>query len=209
VLILGLVGARAYRDLSSPDAGSYWKDLYIAPSMTGSIIALSGDGSARLLAIRGTIGPAAAQWFRGQLDDAALSAGDTVVLSSPGGDVGQAIIIGEIIRSRRLSTKVGIVDREGHITRSYCASACVFAYAGGRTRGIVPGSQLGVHRFTLSGTGRDAVADTQRTAGIILGYMTRMGISPAVVEAMSATSDIRWLSAREAVAMKLVTDPGS
>ena len=47
----------------------------------------------------------------------------------------------------------------------------------------------------------------QQTTGIILSYMTRMGISSSVVEAMSQTSDVRWLGAREAEAMNLVTDP--
>jgi len=56
-------------------------------------------------------------------------------------------------------------------------------------------------------SGRDPVAETQRTEGLVLNYMTRMGVSSAVVEAMSATSDIRWLGTKEAVAMGLVTDP--
>jgi hypothetical protein len=34
-----------------------------------------------------------------------------------------------------------------------------------------------------------------------------MGVSSSVVEAMSATSNIRWLSAKEAAAMKLITNP--
>jgi hypothetical protein len=90
---------------------------------------------------------------------------------------------------------------------SYCASACVLAYAGGTVRIGVPGSALGVHRFTTEGSGRDPVAETQRTAGLILGYMTRMGVSSSFMEAMSATDDIRWLSPRQAVDMKLVTEP--
>jgi hypothetical protein len=42
---------------------------------------------------------------------------------------------------------------------------------------------------------------------MLLGYLRRMGISPAVVEAMSETREIRWLGAREASAMNLVTQP--
>ena len=56
---------------------------------------------------------------------------------------------------------------------------------------------------------RDPVADTQRTAGMVLSYVTRMGVSSSIMEAMSATRDVRWLGAREAVAMNLVTDPRS
>lgn len=42
---------------------------------------------------------------------------------------------------------------------------------------------------------------------MVLSYLTKMGVSSAVVEAMSATSDIRWLGAKEATAMSLITDP--
>jgi len=40
----------------------------------------------------------------------------------------------------------------------------------------------------------------------VLGYFTRMGVSSAVVEAMSQTSDVRWLDTREALAMNLITN---
>lgn len=205
VLMLALVGIRAYRDLSTSQAWAYWKDLYVSPSLTAAIVSGSSD-QRPALAISGKIGAAAAGWFRNKLDDAKLAPGDRVVFSSPGGDVDQAIIIGEVIRSRGLATAVGTFDAEGRLRPSYCASACVFAYAGGKARLGVQGSRLGVHRFTTEGSGRDAVADTQRTAGLILGYMTRMGISPSLVEAMSATDEIRWLDAREAFDMKLITD---
>jgi len=213
--MLALVGGRAYQELSTPEAWAYWKDSYLSPSLTASLIqpaAASSVDSRVILAVSGGIGPAAASWFRTKLDDAKLRPGDTVAFSSPGGDVDQAIIIGEIIRSRGLRTEVASFDAEGRMRPSYCASACVLAYAGGTDRIGVPGSRLGVHRFTTEGMGRDrsdrdAVADTQRTAGIILGYMTRMGVSSSIMEAMSATADIRWLTPQQAVDMKLVTDP--
>ncbi len=161
------------------------------------------------MAVSGTIGRrAAAGWFRDRLDEAHLKAGDAVVLSSPGGQLDQALIMGEVIRSRGLVTAVGIFDSSDRMKPSYCASACVFAYAGGTVRiGASRGSKLGVHRFTSGGSGQDPVADTQRTTGIVLGYMTRMGVSPSVVEAMTTTSDIRWLSPKEATDTRLVTDP--
>jgi hypothetical protein len=159
------------------------------------------------LVISGTIGAATASWFRDRLDEAHLVAGDTVLMSSPGGDLNQAIIMGEVIRSRGLVTAVGGVDPSGHIRPAYCASACVLVYAGGKSRVGVEGSMLGVHRFVTLTPGRDPVAETQRTAGMVLSYMTRMGVSSAVVEAMSATSDVRWLGASEAAAMSLITDP--
>jgi hypothetical protein len=79
--------------------------------------------------------------------------------------------------------------------------------AGGKIRIGAAGSMLGVHRFVALTPGRDPVAETQRIAGAVLNYLTRMGVSSAVMEAMSAISDIRWLGAKEAAAMSLVTDP--
>ena len=110
-------------------------------------------------------------------------------MSSPGGDVGQAIIMGEIIRARGLVTAVGTVDASGRVGPAYCASACVFVFAGGKTRFGVEGSRLGVHRFVTTKTASaDPVADAQRVTGTMLSYMTKMGISASVfVEAMSRT----------------------
>ena len=210
LLILG-VGIRAYRDLSRPEAWVYWKESYFAPTMTSSVVAkidLDGGTRARAaLAIHGTIGAASAGWLREQLDAARLAPGDVVLLSSPGGNLEQALIMGEIIRARGLATAVGTADALGKVTRSYCASACVLVYAGGSPRYGVEGSALGVHRFVNRAPGRDPVADAQVTTGAILSYMTKMGVSSSVVEAMSATRDIRWLEPAEALNMHLITDP--
>jgi hypothetical protein len=208
VLMLALVGGRAYQELSTPQAWAYWKDSYFSPGMAASLVQPAGGTDQRtVLAVSGEFGPAAASWFRGKLDEAKLRPGDTVAFSSPGGQVDQAIIIGEILRSRGLKAAVASYDADGRMRPSYCASACVLAYAGGTVRIGVPGSALGVHRFRTEGSGHDLVAETQRTTGIILGYMTRMGVASSVMEAMSATDDIRWLTPQQAVAMKLVTDP--
>jgi hypothetical protein len=211
VLLLAGYGIGAYKDLSRPDAWAYWKDQYFSPSLTASLIPnaeLDGSGHGRpALAIRGTIGPAAASWLRDRLDEAHLAPGDTVVLSSPGGDLGQAIIMGEIIRSHGLATAVGSADAAGRVRPAYCASACVLVYAGGKPRYGVEGSLLGVHRFVTSSPTSDPVADTQRVAGQVLGYMTKMGVSSAVVEQMSQTANVRWLDPKLALATNLITDP--
>ena len=209
LLVLG-IGIRAYRDLSRPEAWTYWKESYLSPSMTSSVVAginLGGESRSRAaLAVQGTIGAASASWLRERLDDARLAAGDIVLLSSPGGNLEQALIMGEIIRARGLATAVGTPEASGTVARSYCASACVLVYAGGSPRYGIDGSALGVHRFVSPTPGRDPVADTQRTTGAVLNYMTKMGVSPSVIEAMSATRDVRWLAPAEALQMHLVTD---
>jgi len=102
-----------------PEAWAYWKDLYFSPSMTSSRIGSADlDGSTRsrpALFISGTIGDAAASWLRNRLDEAHLVAGDAVLMSSPGGDLNQAMIMGEIIRSRGLLTAVGTADAADRI----------------------------------------------------------------------------------------------
>ena len=211
VILISTIAIRAYRDLSQPEAWDYWKESWLAPSMTSSLIAkadLDGTGRARtVLAVSGTIGAASASWLRERLEEAHLRDGDAILLSSPGGNLDQALIMGEIIRSRSLATAVGATDASGRVTRSFCASACVLVYAGGKPRYGIEGSALGVHRFVTTKPVADPVAETQRVAGAVLGYMTKMGVSSSIVEAMSETRDIRWLGPREALAMHLITDP--
>lgn len=111
VLILALWGGRAYQDLSSPSAWAYWKDLYFSPSLTSSVVQIGMNGrEVPALAIKGEIGAAAASWFREKLDAAKLAPGDVVLMSSPGGRLDQALIMGEVIRSRGLTTMVGTAD---------------------------------------------------------------------------------------------------
>lgn len=211
VLIFALWGGRAWEDLSQPSAWAYWKDRYFAPTLTSSVIGIDEGGrSHRALIVSGEIGAAAAIWFREKLDAAKLAEGDFVVLSSPGGQLDQALIMGDVIRSRGLTTMVAKADVNGSLRSSYCASACVLIFAGGKIREAFPGSVLGVHQFTTEAPKsadfrRDIVADTQKTTGIILAYMTRMGVSPSIFQAMSATRNIRWLTEKETFDLKLAT----
>ena len=211
VLLASGVGIRAYRDLSRPEAWAYWKDQYYLPSLTATVIdnaSLGGAaGKRRALAVSGQIGAAAATWLHDKIDEARLAPGDLILLSSPGGNLVQAVIMGEAIRSRGLDTAVGVADASGRVRPAYCASACVLAFAGGKVRYGVDGSALGVHRFVNVSPGKDPVGDAQQVAGMVLGYMTRMGVSSTVVEAMSETREVRWLEPKQALAMNLVTEP--
>ncbi|MCC8977530.1 hypothetical protein [Bradyrhizobium acaciae] len=211
VLLLSSVAIQAYRDLSRPGAWDFWRETYIAASMTSAVISdvdIDGSGHGRrALAISGKIGSASASWFRDRLSEARLAPGDAVLLSSPGGALNQAAIMGEVIRTHGLVTAVATADAAGKLRPAACASACVLVYAGGVARYGVAGSRLGVHRFTTSAPVSDPLAEAQRIQGMVLGYMTKMGVSSAIVEAMSQTSDIRWLSQKEALALNLITKP--
>jgi len=206
VLLVSGVLIQAWRELSTPQAWEFWWDSS-SSSLKAQVVepAPFAFDSRAVLAVSGRIGPAAAGWFRKEVENAGLRPGDTIAFSSPGGDVDQAIIIGEEIRQRGLKTAVATFDAEGRMRAASCASACVLTYAGGTTRFNVAGSRLGVHRFRAEGRSEDPVADTQRVAGLILGYMTRMGVASSFMEAMSATDDIRWLTPQQAADMRLVT----
>jgi hypothetical protein len=211
VLLLSGVLIRAYRDLSQPGAWDFWRESYVGAAMTSTVtssVDVDGSGrSRRALAISGEIGSASASWFRDRLDEARLSRGDAVLLSSQGGALNQAAIMGEAIRARGLVTAVATADASGKLRPAACASACVLVYAGGEKRYGIAGSRLGVHRFTSKTQMSDPVAEAQRIQGMVLGYMTKMGVSSEIVEAMSQTSDIRWLNERQALAMNLITTP--
>ncbi|MGX1103667.1 MULTISPECIES: COG3904 family protein [Bradyrhizobium] len=211
VLLLSSVAIQAYRDLSTPGAWDFWRETYIAASMTSAVIPdvdIDGSGRGRrALAISGKIGSASASWFRDRLSEARLAPGDVVLLSSPGGALNQAAIMGEVIRTRGLVTAVATAGASGKLRPASCASACVLVYAGGQTRYGIAGSRLGVHRFTTSTPVSDPLAEAQRIQGMVLGYMTKMGVSSGIVEAMSQTSDIRWLNPKEALALNLITKP--
>jgi hypothetical protein len=75
-----------------------------------------------------------------KLLDADTSIG-IIRLNSNGGRVGEAIILGDIIQQRRLSTYVV----------SVCASACTEVFLGGAHRYIAPGGKLGFHRLSVAG----------------------------------------------------------
>lgn len=211
VLLLSSVAIQAYRDLSKPGAWDFWRETYIVASMNSAVIPdvdIDGSGRGRrALAISGKIGSASASWFRDRLSEARLAPGDAVLLSSQGGALNQAAIMGEVIRTHGLVTAVATSDASGKPRPAACASACVLVYAGGQTRYGIAGSRLGVHRFTTSAPVSDPLAEAQRIQGMVLGYMTKMGVSSGIVEAMSQTSDIRWLSPKEALALNLVTRP--
>jgi hypothetical protein len=205
-LLISGVLIRAFRDVSRPEAWEFW---WGSSSLTASLVqpAPSAFGSGKVLAVSGKFDRAAANGFRKELDDAKLRAGDTVAFSSPGGNVTQAIIIGEEIRMRGLNTAVAAFDGSGRMRAASCASACVLAYAGGAQRIGLPESRLGVHRFTTTVQTEDSVADTQQMVGLILAYIRRMGVSSTIMEMMSATEDIRWLTPQQAADTKLVTVP--
>ncbi len=204
---LGLAMPAIVSVVGSPTTLGYWRDRFWAPSLKVAtrrdVYADAVGNRHSALVVTGGIGPASATILSAAMDAAALVPGDAVILSSPGGDLGQALIMGEMIRRRGLLTMVGSYAT-GSFAPSYCASACVAVFASGLHRVQATGSRLGVHQFALGADApEDPVAYAQRETGDLMAYFARMGVDPMVVQAGSGSRDIRWLDPREVTGLRL------
>jgi hypothetical protein len=141
------------------------------------------DGEATVLLVSGVIGPGAHTEFR-----AALSRGapEMVVLDGPGGVLGEALLIAEEVRRRRLNTLVASNQR--------CASACAIVFLSGRTKYLGTGAAVGLHSASFA----DGRADPEATK-IMAAYLRQLGVPPSTLRNMERTApnQIRWLSAAE------------
>jgi hypothetical protein len=140
----------------------------------------------------------------------------TLYFNSPGGLVLEGIALGRVIRTLGHSTGIGEFGKEYNFKdsqkeiRAICASACVYAFAGGVLREyFARDTLLGVHQFYRTEKENIGdIGDTQRLSAIILAYLTEMGVnSRAFVIASQATKDdMIWITPSEAAALNLAYD---
>lgn len=105
-----------------------------------------------------------------------------VWLDGPGGDLREAIKLGQLIYDLGFVTGVG----EG----AECASACALIWLGGGDLLMRPGAKIGFHQAYV-GDGAASVSGNARVGH----YLSRVGLEASVVEyVMSADPDeLRWL----------------
>lgn len=127
-----------------------------------------------------------------------------VVFNSPGGNIFKALELGRLIRLFGLDTvQFRGVD---------CSSACAFAFMGGVHRYADPGT-IGMHRASLEDfakySAEAAASDVQLLTGILIEYMTQMGVDPGVLQlALQYDSqDMRYLSLSEMQQFRVVAYP--
>jgi len=132
---------------------------------------------------------------------------------SPGGLSVEGLEVGRVIRRAAIATHLP--------ANTQCASACTYAFLGGRVRTMEAGARYGVHIFSTSGNrallrraeelirreGTAAVAglirmieeDSAQLAAQMAYYAIEMGVSLRLLEPnfRTAHSTIRWLTARE------------
>jgi len=148
----------------------------------------TSEGATALL-VTGVIGPGSYEEFR-----AALMRGtpELVVIDGPGGVLGEALLIGEEVRRRHLSTLVS--------SHRSCASACAVVFLSGATRYIGSGAQIGLHSASYA----DGRMDPEATA-VMADYLRGVGVPSSTLRRMAQTapSDIRWLTKAEQKAMNI------
>lgn len=132
-----------------------------------------------------------------------------VYFNSHGGDLDAAMELGQLIRERGYSAKVGIPGHDGEPDRpGYCESACPFAFAGGVFRFLDPSSQLGVHQFfKASGIANEHdLATAQFTTARLANHLSNLGIDLRLLEiaAQATPNQMSYLSPAQAYELDLV-----
>lgn len=144
---------------------------------------MAGEHDQTVLLVSGVIGPGAHDQFR-----AALSRGspELVVLDGPGGVLGEALLIGEEVRRRNLSTLVASNHR--------CASACAVVFLSGRSKYLGAGAAVGLHSASFA----DGRADPEATE-LMADYLRKLGVPGNTLRNMARTApnQIRWLTRDE------------
>jgi hypothetical protein len=151
----------------------------------------AGSGEPTALLVSGVIGPGSYDEFRAAIT---RDTPTIVVIEGPGGVLGEAILIGEEIRRRRLDTLVA--------AHHSCASACAVVFLSGRTRYLGAGAHVGLHSASYA----DGRADPEATQ-VMASYLRQLGVPPSTLQRMARTapSDIRWLTKAEQQAIGIRT----
>lgn len=132
-----------------------------------------------------------------------------VYFNSHGGDLAAAMALGQLIRERGYSTKVGVPGLDGSPdSPGYCESACPFAFAGGVFRFLDPSSKLGVHQFFKASGVADEhdMATAQITTTRLANHLSNLGIDLRLLEiaAQAAPNQMNYLSPAQAYELDLV-----
>ncbi|WP_103875498.1 hypothetical protein [Bosea lathyri] len=137
-----------------------------------------------------------------------------IVLNSGGGNVIGGIRLGEIIRKNGFRTAVSKTVKTANFSEpspGICASACVFALAGGIERDASEGSRVGVHQMgvdfvRLYGDKPVSIEDLtqnfsmpQKALSLVLTHFISMGIAPSIIEMMNEkkADEMKWLTIEE------------
>ncbi len=138
-----------------------------------------------------------------------------IMMSSPGGNVVGSLKLGIAVRQLGFSIIVGQV-RGGEFLTARCYSACAYTLAGGRSRIVPEGSEVGVHKAWTATTGQadrvgggtiDAQVKTEGFTPVLARYLQMMGVSGQLMALADGTpsTSIRVLSRAELSKLRVMT----
>lgn len=128
----------------------------------------------------------------------------TVLFNSPGGSLFGGIQLGTKIRNLEFDTGIAVYSEGKMNERGYCASACAYAFAGGRGRYFSgKDTKLGLHQFSSSSTTIDN-ATSQETSGLIVAYLQKMGVDAFAFSASALVhpEEMLWLTEEDAAKLR-------
>lgn len=157
---------------------------------------------------------------------------NVLLVHSPGGSVNASITLGKVLRKLGTVVVVARAMEMQHLpprvagrrqaglqpnmrfVSGTCASACVYALAGGRTRVVPPESKVAVHRMAGNVGQIDPATREYQSLQIYAGdselqllneYIAAMGVSPDLVTLAESVphEEARILSPREILAFNL------
>lgn len=178
-----------------------------AEPMRFAIETRDGDCAACVTIVaQGEITPSTPADFQRFIEAHRPSARSTIAFASPGGSLSGAVELGELIRRSRYRTMVAS-SVAGELVPSDCASACAYAFLGGRARSLLDGSRIGLHQFSAATLRGDPISETQSVVALVSALIRNSGASPEVLEIASSVSpdQVLWLGPREAFALGIST----
>lgn len=157
----------------------------VATAATIEVNPLRGGGGAiHLVELTGAINKGDAVRF--EQATKGLKGRVEVVLSSPGGQVAEAINIGIVARDRGFVTYVMKGDE--------CASSCSLIWLGGKRRVMQEGSRLGFHAASISTSDPSISAEGNAAVGYYLAALADVPYSAVTHITSTAPTDMRWLN---------------
>lgn len=139
------------------------------------------------------------------------SKGLYMYLQSPGGNLGEGLKLGRIIRAYKLNTAIGTAPQYPMPFDSpetgACLSACTFMFLGGVVRHVHADDIYGVHRFFFDGNAMGTVDSAQQIMGDLLAYVREMGVDQSLVEDMteSGPDKVNHLSVERMQQLHVIT----
>jgi hypothetical protein len=161
---------------------------------------------------KGLIVPGTALKFQTLIDRYHIPPGASVAFDSPGGDVDEALRLGEAIRAAGLNTDVPESPADKSSSLHGCLSACTLSFLGGVNRTVAGGARFGVHMLSTQLVGMSAQTALQlgqKSIAALTSYVGSMGVKTEFVSELTRArpEQVNILSAEALRRLNVTTTP--